>query len=149
MLAGDLAAPYMSCTVDDEASAALQVMAERRLPALLVVDRAGWPYAVVPASLVVEHLLGDRRVGSSRPGRARRRRVGVKVASWLPEASLPALVVDARWTAHHVGEAMARAGSPLAVVAEGGDGTDRRVMGVITACRLHDALAGEPGCPSS
>lgn len=41
VLAGDLAAPYMSCTVDDEASAALQVMAERRLPALLVVDRAG------------------------------------------------------------------------------------------------------------
>lgn len=146
MLAGDLAAPYVYVTADDDAVTAVRLMVEHRLPALLVVDRAGWPCAVVPASALVRHLMAGRRACTSHRGRTLRRLTQVNLVSWLPKETLPALVVETHHTAHQVGEAMARAGSPLAVVAGDGHGMGRRVIGAITADRLHAALAGEASC---
>ncbi|WP_279614291.1 hypothetical protein [Streptomyces seoulensis] len=106
------------------------------------MDGTGWPCAVVPASCLVQLLTRAHRERLLHHRRTSQALAGVTVASWLPQEALPALVVGPRATALQVGTAMARTGSPLAVVAEGDD-AGRRVCGVITADRLLEALSME------
>ncbi|UQA92362.1 CBS domain-containing protein [Streptomyces halobius] len=47
MRAGDPAEPYPTVCTDDDAVDAARLSVERRLPALLVLDRDGRPYAIV------------------------------------------------------------------------------------------------------
>ncbi|WP_329383265.1 hypothetical protein OG625_21075 [Streptomyces sp. NBC_01351] len=48
MPARDLAEPYPHVTTDDQAVDAVRLVAEQNLPALLVLDTDGTPYALVP-----------------------------------------------------------------------------------------------------
>ncbi|MGW0395070.1 hypothetical protein ACWDYJ_30180 [Streptomyces sp. NPDC003042] len=57
MPARDLAEPYPHVTSHDQAVDAVRLMAGQNLPALLVLDVDGIPYAVVPGSQVVRQLV--------------------------------------------------------------------------------------------
>ncbi|GGR84128.1 hypothetical protein Snoj_42260 [Streptomyces nojiriensis] len=59
MPARDLAEPYPHVTTDDPAVDAARLLAEQNLPALLVLDTDGIPYAVVPGSQVVGQLVPE------------------------------------------------------------------------------------------
>jgi CBS domain-containing protein len=50
MRAEDLAEDFLVVTVDSDALAAARMLAEYRLPGLVVTDASGRPYAVLPAS---------------------------------------------------------------------------------------------------
>ena len=57
MHARDLTPPYVSATTDTDAVEALRLLVEHGLPGLLVVDPAGRPSAILPASDVVKTLV--------------------------------------------------------------------------------------------
>lgn len=64
MSALELTGTYPPVSSEDDAAEAVQLLFEHKLPALLVVDRDGQPYAIVPGSqpmerLVPEYALGD------------------------------------------------------------------------------------------
>lgn len=63
MRARDLAVEYETVSIDTEGRAAAQLMAEHRLPALLVVDDSGAPKAILPASQMIKILV--RRTSST------------------------------------------------------------------------------------
>ncbi|WP_435879581.1 CBS domain-containing protein [Streptomyces prunicolor] len=55
--ARDLAVEYETVGLDSDAMDAARLMAEHRLPALLVVDERGTPKAILPASQMVKILV--------------------------------------------------------------------------------------------
>ena len=57
MHAEDIAEEFPVITVDSNALDAARMLAEHRLPGILVTDHAGKPYAVLPASQVVRFLV--------------------------------------------------------------------------------------------
>lgn len=57
MRARDLAVAYETVSVDSDAMDAARLMAEHRLPALLVVDERGEPKAILPASQMIKMLV--------------------------------------------------------------------------------------------
>jgi hypothetical protein len=59
MLAHEIAEPYPYVFTDDDAADAALLLAEHKLPALLVVDRDDQPYAVVPGSQLVGRLVPE------------------------------------------------------------------------------------------
>ena len=101
MRARDLAEPYPYVSTDDDAVDAARLLAEHKLPALLVVDPDGLPYAIVP---------GSQLVGSWCPSTSWRTRcwppasttgtlddvaeslAGLTVAEWLPPRFRPPTV---------------------------------------------------------
>ncbi|GAU71609.1 Na(+)/H(+) antiporter [Streptomyces sp. NBRC 110611] len=54
MRARDLAQQYESVRLDDEAMAAARLLAEHRLPGLLVLDPEDEPQAILPASQLIK-----------------------------------------------------------------------------------------------
>ncbi|MFI6012601.1 hypothetical protein ACIBAG_27935 [Streptomyces sp. NPDC051243] len=56
MSARELAEPYPSVSTDEDATDAARLLAEHKLPALLVVDRDAQPYAIVPGSQLIGQL---------------------------------------------------------------------------------------------
>ncbi|OAH10353.1 CBS domain-containing protein [Streptomyces jeddahensis] len=93
MSARELAEPYPFVSTDDDATEAARLLAEHRLPALLVVDPDGQPYAIVPGSqligrLVPDYSLDDPLVAATISDRhldeALEQMVGRTVADWLP-----------------------------------------------------------------
>ena len=146
MRAGDLAEEYPVVELDTDALTAARTLAGRRLPGLIVVDREGEPYTVLPASQVLQFLIP--RYIQEDPALARvidertsddmlRRLAKVAVRELLPErqnlADLP--VVDADASILEVAAVVARVRSPgVAVVDEG------RLVGAITVSRLLEHL---------
>lgn len=57
MRAEDLAEYFPVVTVDSDALAAARLLAEHRLPGIVVTDLSGKPFAVLPASQVVRFIL--------------------------------------------------------------------------------------------
>ena len=57
MLAKDLAAPYPTVRMDTSAREAAQLLAERHLPGLIVVDENDHPVAILPGSQVLRLLV--------------------------------------------------------------------------------------------
>lgn len=57
MLAQDLAAPYPTVRMDTSAREAAQLLAERHLPGLIVVDEHDHPVAILPGSQVLRLLV--------------------------------------------------------------------------------------------
>ncbi|MGH3525588.1 MAG: CBS domain-containing protein, partial [Mycobacterium sp.] len=53
MRAEDIAEDFPVVTVDSDALDAARMLAEHRLPGIVVTDASGKPYAVLPASQVV------------------------------------------------------------------------------------------------
>jgi CBS domain-containing protein len=150
MRARDLAVEYPSVTLDSDALDAARLLAERRLPGVMVIDDDGKPYAILPASrlvklLVPDYVLEDPRlaavVDEKHADRLCRALDGRPVRDCLPRERQVPPVSDPDDTALEVAALMARERSPLVAVVEkrkaGG-----RLLGVITAAHLLEQLLG-------
>ncbi|WP_432137754.1 MULTISPECIES: CBS domain-containing protein [unclassified Streptomyces] len=167
MRARELAVGYEAVHMDSGALAAARLMAEHRLPGLLVLDAAGEPKAILPASqmvkvLVPRYVLDDPTLASvvdeHHADRFCEALADRTVGDCLPSSAMPPPMADADDTALEVATLMARARSPLVAVAEhtrtGADGRKHgggaHLLGVITASHLLHVLldaAGVAGVP--
>ncbi len=143
MHAGDIAEEFPVVTIDSDALDAARMLAEHRLPGLVVTNTSGHPYAVLPASQVVRFILpGYVQDDPSLAGvldesvadRCADKLGGKKVRDVLPEHLLDVPSADADDTLIEVAALMARHRSPLLAVMKDGE-----LRGVITASRLLEA----------
>jgi CBS domain-containing protein len=146
--ARDIAEPFPLVTVDTPAVEAAGLLAERRLPGLIVLDRSGRPHAILPGSQVLRfmipgyiqddlslaHVLDERH--ADRLSEALR---GKTVEQLLPARrdELPVVAADA--TAVEIAAVMARWRSPVVAVVGGG-----RLLGAVTVSRLLGLLLERP-----
>jgi CBS domain-containing protein len=140
MRAEDIAEDYPVVTVDSNALDAARMLAEHRLPGIVVTDASGKPYAVLPASQVVRFIV-PRYVqddpslagvlNESMADRAAEKLGGKTVRDVLPEHLLNVPPANADDTIIEVAAEMARLRSPLIAVTK-----DGKLHGVITASRL-------------
>jgi CBS domain-containing protein len=151
-LAHELAEPYTYVFTDDAAADAVRLLAEHKLPALLVVDRDDQPYAVVPASQLVGRLvsfdaLHDPPAAAAAGVEARAlhdvpdRLLGLTVATWLPRHRFTPPTVGPDASALDIAALMARTHMPLVTVMER-DGDRAWLSGAVTAARLMERLIG-------
>lgn len=152
MPARELAEPYPHVTTDDDAVDAVRLLAERNLPALLVLDTDGTPYAAVPGSQLVRQLLPQyvmedpllARVIDERHAEAMAADItGRTVAEWLPTRAFKPPYVGPDAGSMEIAAAMARTHVPLVAVVER-DGARGRLLGVVSAASLlrHLLAAG-------
>jgi CBS domain-containing protein len=119
------------------------MLAEHRLPGIVVTDSSGRPYAVLPASQVVmfivpQYVQDDPSLAGvlneSMADRAADKLGGKTVREVLPEHLLNVPAAHADDTIIEVAALMARLRSPLIAVMK-----DDKFHGVITASRLRAA----------
>lgn len=119
---------------------AARLLAERRLPGLIVTDNQGKPYSVLPGSQVVRFLVpryvqDDPSlagvIGEQFADRVAAKLSGVPVRDLLPERPHELPVVKADDTVLEIAAIMARMHSPLVAVLDGD-----RIVGAVTASRL-------------
>ncbi|MYS80725.1 CBS domain-containing protein [Embleya scabrispora] len=157
MRARDLATEYPVLPLDSDALDAARLLAEQRLPGVLVLDAAGEPYAILPASrlvglLVPGYVIDDPALAAvidePHADRLCRALAGRTVRECLPREKAVPSVADPDDTALEVAALMARERSPLVAVVErpGGRSTTAtarpRLLGVITASHLLEQLLG-------
>ena len=144
MRAEDMAEDFPVVTTNSHALEAVRMLAEQRLPGILVVDASGSPYAVLPASQVVRFIVpryvqDDPSLAGvlqeSMADHVAERLDGKTVGDMLPEhlTNVPPANFDD--TIIEVAAGMARLRSPLIPVTKHG-----RLQGVITASRLLAAV---------
>jgi CBS domain-containing protein len=156
MPARDLAEPYPHVTTDDDAVDAVRLLAERNLPALLVLDADGIPYAAVPGSQLVRQfvpeyvmedpllaaVIDDRHADALAEALA-----GKTVAEWLPPRTFKPPYVGPDAGTMQIAATMARTHVPLVAVIERDRADGRgRLLGVVSAAALmrHLLEAGGP-----
>lgn len=127
-------------SLDSDALAAARMLAEHRLPGIVVTDGAGKPVAVLPASQVVRFIVPSYVqddpslagvLNESMADRAAEKLGGKTVRDVLPEHLRDVPAAHADDTIVEVAAVMARLRSPLLAVVR-----DGRLHGVITASRL-------------
>lgn len=137
--AENIAEEYPVVTRDSDALLAARLLAEHRLPGLVVTDQ-GRPCCVLPASQVVRFLVPAyvqddpalaRVLDESMADHIADSLDGKTVGALLPRETPELAVVNADDTIIEVAAVMARLKCPLAVVMDGD-----RLVGVITASRL-------------
>ncbi|MEU9047747.1 MULTISPECIES: CBS domain-containing protein [unclassified Kitasatospora] len=155
MRARDLAEPYPTVGLDAQALDAARLLAEHRLPGVLVVDAAGAPRALLPASQLVKllvpgYVLEDPTLAAvideAHADRLCEALAGLRVRQCLPRDAPAPAVADADDTAVEIAALMARTRSPLVAVLEhasAGNGNGP-LLGVITASHLLHRLLGNP-----
>lgn len=140
MQAEQIAEEFPVVSIDSDALAAARLLAEHRLPGIVVTDAAGKPYAVLPASQVVRFIVpGYVQDDPSLAGvlsetvadRSAEKLRGKTVRDVLPEHLRDVPAADADATVIEVAAMMARLHSPLIAVVKDGE-----LHGVITASRL-------------
>jgi CBS domain-containing protein len=138
--AEDIAEDFPVVSIDSGALDAALMLAEHRLPGIVVTDSSGNPYAVLPASQVVRFILpayvqDDPSLAGvldeSMADRAADKLGGKRVRDVLPEHLLNVPAADADDTIIEVAAIMVRLRSPLIAVVK-----DGKLHGVITASRL-------------
>ncbi|OSC29745.1 hypothetical protein B8W69_08830 [Mycobacterium vulneris] len=144
MRAEDIAEAFPVIRIDADAVEAVRMIAEQRLPGILVVDASGGLYAVLPASQVVrfvvprfvqdDPLLAGVLSESVADHVADRLR-GKAVGAMLPEHLVNVPPAEFDETVLEVAAKMARLRTPLIPVERGGN-----LLGVITASRLLAAV---------
>ncbi|MEU1208347.1 CBS domain-containing protein [Nocardia sp. NPDC005825] len=146
MHAAQMAEDYPVIDLDSDAIDAARLLAEHRLPGILVTDADGAPHSVLPASQVVlfivpTYVQDDPSLAGvlneSMCGQVVKRLRGKKVRDVIPErlTKIPAAKADDNIV--EVAALMAKYKSPLVAVQEG-----ERLLGVITSSRLLEvALA--------
>ncbi len=153
MRARELSEPYPTVGLDSQAVEAAKAMAGQRLPGLIVCDREGHPYTVLPGSQVLRFLIpryvqDDPALARVFGERASDEMLGRLSASTVrdvlpPRRDMDELpVVDGDATTIEVAAVMARMHSPVVAVIEGGE-----VLGAITVSRLLSHLV--PEAPTS
>jgi len=119
---------------------AVTLLAERRLPGLVVTDLEGRPHAILPASQVVRILVPSYVqddpslagvLSESMADRVADRLRGKTVEALIPQDPPELAVVNDDDTIIEVAAVMARLRCPLAAVMDG-----KTLVGVITASRL-------------
>ena len=137
---------------DDSALTAARLIAERRLPGIAVVDAAGRPVAVLPASQVLRFVVPDyvqedpalaRVVDEAGAERLCLQSLsGERVGDLLPAGrhKVELAAVDGDATVLGCAAVMARLRSPVLVVTENG-----RVRGLLTASHLLEVLLPADG----
>jgi CBS domain-containing protein len=146
MHAEDIAEDFPVVSIDSGALDAARLLAEHRLPGIVVTDSAGKPYAVLPASQVVRFIV-PRYVqddpslagvlNDSAADRAAQKLGGKTVRDVLPEHLVDVPPANADDTIIEVAALMVRLRSPLIAVLKNG-----KLHGVITASRLLSAALG-------
>jgi CBS domain-containing protein len=146
MHAEDIAEDFPVVSIDSGALDAARLLAEHRLPGIVVTDSAGKPYAVLPASQVVRfivprYVLDDpalaRVLNDSAADRAAQKLGGKTVRDVLPEHLVDVPAANADDTIIEVAALMVRLRSPLIAVLKNG-----KLHGVISASRLLSAALG-------
>jgi CBS domain-containing protein len=140
VLAAEIDEEFPVVDIDSPALEAARMLAEHRLPGIVVLSADGQPYAVLPASQVVrfivpnyvqdDHLLAAV-VAESVADRAAEKLGGKTIRELLPQRRLTMPAADADDTIIEVATIMGRLRSPLIVVMKQG-----KMHGVITASRL-------------
>jgi CBS domain-containing protein len=140
MHAEDMAEEFPVITVDSNALDAARMLADHRLPGVLVTDSAGKPVAVLPASQVVRFLVPTYVqddpalagvLNESMADHAADKLGSKTVGQVLPEHLSDVPPANADDTIIEVAALMARNRSPLIAVMK-----DGKLHGVITASRL-------------
>ena len=146
MRAEQIAEEFPVVRSDSDAIEAVRLIAEHRLPGLVIVDPTGRPLQILPASQVVRMIVpayvqDDPAlagvVGELTADRVAEKLSGKSVQQVLPKPTRPMASVNADDTIIEVAAVMAREHSPLAVVV-----TEGRLIGVITASRLLEVALG-------
>jgi CBS domain-containing protein len=146
MHAEDIVEEFPVVSVDSSALDAARMLAEHRLPGIVVTDASGAPYAVLPASQVVRFIVPTYVqddpslagvIDESWADKAAEKLTGKSVRDMLPEhlQDIPSAMADD--TIIEVAALMAQLKSPLVPVLK-----DGRLVGVITASRLLAAAVG-------
>jgi CBS domain-containing protein len=140
MHAEEIAEDFPVVSIDSGALDAARLLAEHRLPGIVVTDSSGQPYAVLPASQVVRFIVpryvqDDPSlagvINESMADRAAEKLRGKSVRDVLPDHLLNVPAAHADDTIIEVAALMARLRSPLIAVMK-----DDKLHGVITASRL-------------
>ena len=140
MHAEDFVEEFPVVTVDSNALDAARMLAEHRLPGIVVTDSAGQPYAVLPASQVVRFIVPTYVqddpslagvINESWADKAAEKLGNKTVRDVLPEHLRDIPSANADDTIIEVAALMAQLRSPLIAVMK-----DGRLHGVITASRL-------------
>ena len=146
MHAEDIAEDFPVVSIDSGARDAARLLAEHRLPGIVVTDSAGRPYAVLPASQVVRFIVPRyvqddpalaRVLNDSAADRAAQKLGGKTVRDVLPEHLVDVPAANADDTIIEVAALMVRLRSPLVAVLKNG-----KLHGVISASRLLSAALG-------
>ncbi|WP_344904789.1 CBS domain-containing protein [Actinomadura meridiana] len=158
MRARELAVEYPTVTPDTSALDAVRLLAEQRLPGLLVVDSQGRAVAVITGSRLLRHIIPPHvrddpalaRVYDEHHADRLCARLGERrVADLLGAERGPLPVVDADATAMEIASVMSGAGSPMVAVSGEPDRVDAPVVGVVTAAQLFERLLpDQPGAPA-
>ncbi|MFY9917472.1 MAG: CBS domain-containing protein [Mycobacterium sp.] len=143
MHAEEIAEEFPVITVDSNALDAARMLAEHRLPGVLVIDADGKPFAVLPASQVVRFIVPSYVqddpslagvLNESMADHAADKLGNKTVRQVLPEHLTDVPPANADDTIIEVAALMARNRTPLVAVMK-----DGKLHGVITASRLLEA----------
>ena len=143
MHAEEMAEEFPVITVDSNALDAARMLAEHRLPGVLVTDESGKPFAVLPASQVVRFIVPTYVqddpslagvLNESMADHAADKLGNKTVRQVLPEHLSDVPPANADDTIIEVAALMARNRTPLIAVMK-----DGKLFGVITASRLLEA----------
>jgi CBS domain-containing protein len=155
--AKELARPYPTIRMDTPAGDAARLLAQRRLPALIVVDGNEHPLAILPASqvlrLMIPHYVQEdpalaRVLDEAFADRICEALEGRQAADLLPRERVPLPVVAPDDTVLEIAAIMAANRCPLVAVVEERSKT-APLMGAISVAELLDRLLpGEPATES-
>jgi CBS domain-containing protein len=143
MHAEEMAEEFPVITVNSNALDAARMLAEHRLPGVLVTDESGKPFAVLPASQVVRFIVPTYVqddpslagvLNESMADHAADKLGNKTVRQVLPEHLSDVPPANADDTIIEVAALMARNRTPLIAVMK-----DGKLFGVITASRLLEA----------
>ena len=139
-----MAEDFPVVSLDTAAREAVELLAARRLPGLIVVDEKGRPHSVLPASQVVRFLVPSyvqddpslaRVIDESLADQVADKLAGVTVRRLLPSEPVELPVVNHDDTVLEVAAIMARLRCPLVAVLK-----DEEIVGAITASRLLELV---------
>lgn len=135
-----MAEDFPVVSLDAPAREAVELLASRRLPGIIVTKEDGTPYSVLPASQVVRFLVPGyvqadpslaRVIDESLADRVADKLEGVTVRKLLPSEPVELPVVNYDDTMLEIAAIMARLRCPLVVVVK-----DKQILGAVTASRL-------------
>jgi predicted transcriptional regulator len=139
-----MAEDFPVVSLDTDAREAVELLASRRLPGLIVVDEKGKPHSVLPASQVVRFLVPSyvqddpslaRVIDESLADQVADKLAGLTVRKLLPSEPVELPVVNHDDTVLEVAALMARLRCRLVAVVK-----DKEIVGAITASRLLELV---------
>ncbi len=140
MRARDLAVPFPEVSLDEDALTAARLMADRKLPGIVVCHADGSPHTILPGSQVLRFVIPRyvqddealaRVIDEQAADEMFAELAGRRVRDLLPKEEHELPVVKGEDTVMEVAALMARAHSPLVAVVE-----DGALLGCVTVAAL-------------